>query len=805
MAWTITVDQGFNETYYLNAKAAQMGNGATAATALQAIQAAGMTAAQHYSLYGYKEGLAPNAYFSYSQYSNSKAAQMGNGATAATFELAWFQSSGSTNVYQHYAQYGAFETGVEPSTGFNDDQYYTAKAAQMGGTTTPAQAKAAIQAAGLNPISHYALYGKNESLNFVATPVDNPGQTFTLTTNQDNVTSQYNLITGVLNDTINTSTLQVSDTINAAAGTVLNLVSAGTLASAVIGVGTTPVLNGVATLNYTEANAAAGANALLGLTPDLTTINDVGSVQNTAFTGVGTAVKTLGFTNNVTACTDTLTYQAGLTASTDTLTINASGSQVTGGTAAVSATVSGAAAGDGFDIVNVNSTGSASNFGGLVVDDGTNATMTTLNIVGGANFTVDGSVAALDFKGSTGTVNASTATGAINLTFGTEDNTVTGGSGNDRFAFFAAGDLTTADVLDGGTGTNTLAIADIAVNSTSTALNNAITAAKNFSTLEFNTAAGGATLDVSKVSAIKDYNFKTTGAITVTNAQDDVFTITDNVAGVTSIAPKAGTTAANLNLNATTALAGTTGLTLTGFSTVNVASNGLSSLGATVTGAVTNSTGATINVTGNHSLTIASLSLAGTINASTFTGKLVATGSTVDDTIIGGAKDDTLKGDTGDDALTGGAGNDTITGDAGMDVIDGGTGHNTYIIATGDSDLTGMGAVAVSTTTLAASGSNYDSYTITSGDTFTTGVAGVTAGTSSIIDNGTTAMTVGTSVFANAGDVIYWNDGSNTYVAESQGIAGAKLAATDDILVISGVHAITGTATTGTGWSLTAS
>ena len=79
--------QGFDKTFYLNAKLAQLqSDSATAAdwagkdaAFLEArLNAAGLTAEEHYEQYGYQEDLAPNAFFNPAEYIRAKATDMFN-------------------------------------------------------------------------------------------------------------------------------------------------------------------------------------------------------------------------------------------------------------------------------------------------------------------------------------------------------------------------------------------------------------------------------------------------------------------------------------------------------------------------------------------------------------------------------------------------------------------------------------------------------------------------------------------------------------------------------------------------------
>ena len=477
------------------------------------------------------------------------------------------------------------------------------------------------------------------------------GQTFTLTTGVDSIvgTSGNDTINAVLDATPANGTLQLTDNINAGAGTdTVNLrVNGGVNLAAT----TSPILSGVEVLNVTNL---AGATNIDGTTilPDLTTLNSTGGLVALTATGVSTKVKTLGLSNVAADDVDfTVTYAAGNTGTADTLVLNVSNNtSATPGTANTFAAVqvTGAATGDGFDIVNVKSTGAATRLDSLVVrEGGVNAsTMRTLNIEGDAGFRVN---TALDFFGTSGTVDASKATGAINLAFGAEDITVTGGSGNDRFNFGAT--LTEADKVDGGAGTDTLAISQNIVAATPTdALVKAVNATKNMEVLELTQAA--AAVAASQITAMKEFSFSGGGNTAVTaTANDQTFGFTAN-AGATTFAPTLddGNNVLNLKV-ASTATAATT-VTSVGagsYETVNLAVSG---------GSATEITTLTVNTNGKLVLT----------GASNFTTTIAGTNATID---AGAATGNlTLTGEAGNNSIIGGSGNDIINGGAGIDTID---------------------------------------------------------------------------------------------------------------------------------------
>ncbi|NKN32897.1 beta strand repeat-containing protein [Marichromatium bheemlicum] len=199
--------QGFDQAFYLGAKLQQLqANKATAEqwadkTAddlLSTLKAAGMTPEQHYSQYGYAEGLGPNKFFNPNEYALFKGKQLvannpdlykDADAAAKAFVEKW-----PGNLYDHYLQYGAQE-GINPSNAFDNDAYFEAKLAALqaaGQKITLDELKDAFADAGLTPVSHFMLYGAKEKLQAPVVPAEEqvdpnvtPGTDFALTGDVD--------------------------------------------------------------------------------------------------------------------------------------------------------------------------------------------------------------------------------------------------------------------------------------------------------------------------------------------------------------------------------------------------------------------------------------------------------------------------------------------------------------------------------------------------------------------------------------------------------------------------------------------
>lgn len=288
----------------------------------------------------------------------------------------------------------------------------------------------------------------------------------------------------------------------------------------------------------------------------------------------------------------------------------------------------------------------------------------------------------------------------------------TGGSGADTLTI-ANASLVKTMTLDGGAGTDTLATDVAAINSTTTAFNQGVNAAKNFEVLglTFSTkAAAGATastlvVDASQITSVSTFNIVNginnntantsganangvAGATIGGTANTQTFSFDGSMVGQTAagtgtggagvaFAPSIdnGSNVLNLTMNGVSitggASAGATGTAGNGvnaasYETVNIVSNnnaagnatantlaaGAATGGTAGAGIVINTNG-TLNVSGSVKMDtglVAGTNL--TINAVNLTGDLVTSTG------------------TGNDTITGGSGKNTITLTGGVDTID---------------------------------------------------------------------------------------------------------------------------------------
>ena len=565
---------------------------------------------------------------------------------------------------------------------------------------------------------------------------------FTLTTGTDNIPGTSS--NDVINATIVTGTaastfLNVSDIINLAGGTAdtININYAGTAATASLAA--LPVLTNVEVLNLSKIS---GASTMVGtVAPSLTHLGVAGNLATGALTVTAAVatMTTITLENNSFDDNDlSVTYAAGaFSGTTDSLTLNlaamSSATTATGNTYAAVALI-GPVAGSGLETINVNSS-STSRLDSLTSTDGATQTMTTLNVTGAGSFRVN---TALDFKGTTGTVNASTNTGGVTLSVGTENLTITGGTGADSITFGTAGDLDANDSVTLGDGVDTIVVADTAMSSSTTALNTAI----NATGAEVVGFSAAASVDMAQVTAaIVAMASSAAATLTVTKllSTDTVRVNTGtNVGSDLTVSGSLGFTTANLVLNgSSTASVSIDDLTAQNLATVNIASNGTFATVNTIADLIL-SDQAVVTVTGPQGLTITN-ALANTavvINGSAMEKALSVTAGTTASSLVGGA---------GADALTGGTGADTISGGAGVDTINTGVDGAVGTTITGGTgaDAITSGHVAANAATIAFNATAAESF-IGATATGTSNADSLTLG--DLADTGTTVVTFTTGV-----------------------------------------------------------
>ncbi len=663
----------FDETFYLT----------TNPDVFQAVLAGTIkSGAEHYEKWGAKELRNPNSTFNTAEY-------LVNNLDV----LAAVQSGAFPTAFAHFQVFGMKE-GRTPGntlfTGVFDNAAYL--------NANP-DVKAAVDAGSfLSGLDHWLQWGRNEVRTGVQKTdgtaitggTTTPGQTFTLTTNPDNIagTSGDDTVNGYVNfnntqSPGSASTFTVVDTIAATGGTdTLNV----TLENANGAVGL-PLANisGVENFflrNLTGQTLTANAGNFEGeqqLWSDRST-HQIDFTNVAAGTIIG--VKGDGLTTNATT---TAAYGASVTAGAVA---------ITGGTTAGDITLTGA----GLTSATITTSGTAKNTVGTInvanaktitIDGTANLTATaittgatdgTLTVKGAGAFSLGTLNAGID------TVDASASTGGVTLILDAETDTkFTGGSGNDKVTTGAA--LTTGTV-DGGAGT-----ADqitIAANAHLTS-----TTGAKYTNFEVLGVANNVTVDLDHISGITSVVIDDGAGTTVANdlsaTQAAAVTMTD-IEGAFTIGVKGATTVGQLdtvhitvdNGNTTTSedistAAGTP--TLAGVETLKITAvdDAEITLSNATTPALTkvellgagNHTLITGNIANANFILDASASTsANTLDASTYaTNGIAITGGSAVDTITGSAQADVIKGGAGNDIINGSAGNDTIEGGDGDDTI----------------------------------------------------------------------------------------------------------------------------------------
>lgn len=412
--------------------------------------------------------------------------------------------------------------------------------------------------------------------------------------------------------------------------------------------------------------------------------------------------------------------------------------------------------------------------------------LTTLNVTGDKQVILDTATHTLT------KIDASKATGNVLVTNSKDAGmTFTGGTGNDYIGFGAT-QFDVSDVVNGGTGTDTLALADVTVDATTTALNKQINAATAFETVLFNAAAATAvTRGVITNATITKIAFDLGAAntATVTDAvAADTYAIGGNPTSATSavksftITPKLGENALTVSFEGNVAAVADTstgGLTINGnLGQINIASSGAGK-GANTIGALTVADNAKVVFTGANAITNTGVTLA--------TGN---TGVTLDATAMTGAA--TLVASGKGDIIKGGTGKDTITGGLGADVITLGAGADTFVVAGGAS---GPGAAisngTVDTITDLVLGAGGDILKVGAG-----GAAGVvktlTATQLTTVAAAADLTAAATAAIAAMGDgakaVATFGFGTDTYLIYNAAAATAAYdGATDFVIKVTGV------------------
>jgi len=595
------------------------------------------------------------------------------------------------------------------------------------------------------------------------------GESFTLTTAANVLTGSAGIDTfnAVIDQaTPANSTISAADSIDGGAGAdVLSVTGVGT---------TLDVLGGALVSNIETVNIrATTANTLdASQIAGLTAVNANLGTGTVGVTNLATGAS-IGVIGNGTVVNGAVTFAYATAASAVTLNL-------AGGTKAGTTVTNGAIAGTATTTATINSTGATNSIGALDLDGNTAADLASLTInattgltavlvaddyvATGAALTVTGAgkvnIGAL---GTFKTVDASANTGGLTMTLDTVTTSFKGSTAADTITSAAIATTTTAGIIDGGTGTDTLVVA--ATTDVDTAAERAVYT--GFEVLSngasASIAADGFTGITSVVTSSDGGGFTKLSAaqaasIVVSTAQTGgvTYALTTDTGTTDVLGLKMGAAAASTS--AATSIAGA--LVVNGVETLNIAANAGASatVGANRTSTIASITAdklTKINLTGTAvDITNAATTKATTIDASALTGDGTATGSkgltlagvlVAGSTVTGSAFADTVTIGAITSTYNTGAGNDTVKATQTIalgSTIDGGAGTDTL-------DITDAAAVTVNDNTFAnVVGIEKLSFSAATGLTFAVGgyANGLATANANVLDITAAALTGAVSI-----------------------------------------------------------
>lgn len=599
------------------------------------LAAQGFTPESHFEAYGKYEDLSPVKEFNADEYYALKAAQLnamnngagfepnGNAWTAAQAEQA-IKDAG-LSAWDHYVQYGSKE-GVSPSNSLDEGKYLQAKADALNAAKyegrndwTPEQVKAAIEQGGMTVLDHYEEYAGKGDLEAAAIPATGPnpyevsdqptpGDTLTLTTADDKLsptaedpafrtTADADVINGEAK-TPSTSTLNAGDQIDGGAGMDTLNVAMHNNFTGFTGDG---FMKNVEVVNLTNADSKAYSFSTKNM-EGVETYNLKGAVNLKDVASTDAAVNVADLASGAMS----VAYAADAVKGTeDALKLGLS-NVGTAGEGKAEKPVSVTAAG----IENLNVTASGSN----IVDLSGVKDATALNVAG------DGSLKVTKVAAGVKDVDASTATGALNLNLsaatnvesvklGSGDDTVIvknikvdaaldGGAGNDEVIMDMQGVTGAVVKQPQMTGVETLTFKDAAVKTTFSG-----TTATGLETVKVqNLGAAGEIVLAEMGNASLNVAFDGVSVGTVTVADDLALTI--NAVGDTAATVSTGITAAkasSVSLNVDGKMSYTGTLTAAAATEVNIAVNGEGVMGGKIV--ADNATDVTLAATSSQGVT----------------------------------------------------------------------------------------------------------------------------------------------------------------------------------------------------------
>ena len=557
---------------------------------------------QHFVDFGNAENISPSAWFVEGEYKSNKLAQMQRDEPDAGWTMEnmeqLFKESG-LSYWDHYTKYGMYE-GISPSSNFDNALYMEAKLAQMqrdepDAGWTMEKMEQLFKEAGLNPIEHYALYGKDEHLDYTPVKPD-PTPDYVLTPEIDTIpgTAGDDIIAGVVSSLSADRTLNPEDSIDGAEGNdTLNVSMQGNFTGF-----TTGSMVNVENVVLTNEDSLAHSFSAKGIDGVNTwTLNDKGAAVNlTDLSSAGVTVNVQGLAQGSTSIGFTADAVKG---DNDALTLglNKVGTAEDGNTAAKYVSVTA----NGIENLAVN-----------VTDDSyvdlRQAGSKTVTVSGAGDLDVNHVAATLtsfDASASNGDVTADLSGATLS--------TVKGGSGDDAITVT---NLAANAVIEGGAGNDSLILKDFSgtLQPTMSGFEN-VTAVGGTLTISGKNVSDFNSLTVEKSAAVKLSNVDapaftvnasgdTGGSVTLSDATaftyNTVSSKTDKTANtITTSVTASKATSATVNVGEYTKVSGPLDFAAASDVTVNVAS-GLGSDGKTEM----TSFSATVNANKAQNLTV---------------------------------------------------------------------------------------------------------------------------------------------------------------------------------------------------------
>ena len=476
---------------------------------------------QHFEQFGNAENVSPSPYFVVSEYLANKLTQLQTldpeqyGSSTVTDVANSFAEAG-LSAWDHYTLFGQAE-GVSPSAIFDNNAYLAAKLEQLK-TLDPAQygeytvedVVNAFAAEGLNPIEHYMLFGINEDLSY--SPVTpEPPVTDELTTARDVLTLDAgdSIIAGVASALSAEKTLNENDLIDGGEG---NDTLRVTLDANFNGFtvtddpNTTGGMKNVENVELTNNGSIARTFSAKG-SEGVTTYTlhageaGTGAINLKDLAAAGITVNVDGLQKGT---TDVQFATGALSGAEDSMTFGLNNVGAAAASATADPTYVGLKATTGLESVTINASGV--NYADLSGLDAASVAVTGAGSLEAS--AVNAALTSLDASAATGSVSADLSAATMQ--------TVKGGAGDDTFIVKG---LAPTAVLEGGEGNDTLIISE----SGAATLQPTVS---GFETIGIADNTGAITLSAKNAQDFTTLLLENTGAkVTVANLSGSTFTV----------------------------------------------------------------------------------------------------------------------------------------------------------------------------------------------------------------------------------------------------------------------------------------